>query len=740
MKYIKQYCVFGMMAACIPLVLSSFACKASGFSTQGDNDANAQTNAQDLYLETLELSYKSDISQNLIAQFAKEVNGYSVALTGHENDKLVVNATTEDKDITIAVMAKGTTTTEMAVPKAGENGFDIEILLSKSSGETGKYTITITPAQLSNDDNNDLQNLVIAYAAGDVNLVQNFSSINTTYSIHAVKDKTSAEVTATAASKTSTVELIYASNSKGSATGGKSATIGLPAWNSPAQTLVARVTSAKGQARDWIVAVNAYRTKTVTWQGIVQYQDADKVITNVTARDAAMTTQTAKLSTLNARTANWVLDISETWMPESFLVTLKDSNNIAYESTALFPQITSPATAIMLTVNARDTGTRIANANELVSKLGNDPTGNYSLANNIDLSEYVDSQGKSAVWNGPSGYKGTFYGNGYTIKNLILKKNAVQVGLFSTVEDGAVMQDFTLEVSNESPNDTISNVHFGGIVGKAHGTMTVRNVMSRGTLSFSDIVADGFILIGGIIGETELSPGKLITLERCASILDITIMNGNRSDTNTLGFGGLIGKVAKGAHVIKNSYAAGNIHVTNTGNKRLAAGGLIGDVWGTTLTISSSYAAGEVIAVNKNTSWADDRRLYAGGLIGESKQNSIITIENSAALNPKVLAVASYTAGAHFGRLIGGVYGQHTAVYNNNVVWSGMHTGTTTAGTADTAIEALDSPKGFGVEDTVQGLRNASLVWTGMTSYLNLDPAIWDVSGVSQGVWPKLRP
>jgi hypothetical protein len=735
----KKAILYGIKLLCCMLFF--YGCKASG--TAGDDgSAQNKTNTQKLYLKSLELVYKSDNSKtNLITQFDKKTTGYTINISGHETDKLVVSAAAEDAAAALDITVKGAAVPEIAVPKAGDDGFDILIRLSDAKGLSGEYTITIVPPKLTDENNNDLRNLAVVYAAGEMNLIKDFSSISKLYTIQVENGKTSAEVNAGAKSDKSTVELFYEDNKLGGAKSEYSAKIQLPSRDGTHTTLVVKITSALGQTREVTVIFNPYVTKQVTWSGAIQYNgNDDKTIENIVARDAKLSMQSVTLAQRDSKQTKWSFTVAETWIPVSFLVTLKNSAGEVFESAALYPSMKNTSN-IALAIEAGDTGNRIANANELASKLGANINGNYSLANDIDLSAYVDDQGRPKVWAGPTGYKGTLYGNGYTIKGLLLKRTSSKVGLFGEVGEGAVIRDLVLEVSNDATSGAeINGVHFGGIVGNATGSMKVLNVTVRGSLSFAKAGGGGFVLLGGIIGESGLSAGKTIELENCISILNIELGTGSLSDEYTLGFGGLIGKAAgAGKHIIRNSYSTGNIKAKNNGNKRLIAGGLVGDAANTTLEIYNSYASGEVVVENSNNSWNADRGLYAGGLLGESKDNSTVIIKNSAALNPKVLAIGTHNAGIHYGRLIGGFHGAHSETLADNIALAGMVTGSTSGGTVDSSSGSLDGAAGLAVADDASGLRNKDAVWTGGGSYLKWDGSVWDFSGVSAGNRPVLK-
>lgn len=104
-------------------------------------------------------------------------------------------------------------------------------------------------------------------------------------------------------------------------------------------------------------------------------------------------------------------------------------------------------------------------------------------------------------WEPIPAFSGTFDGNGHTLRDLELTGNYSPAGLFARVEEGAVVQDLTVQgfVAPSGTNDTA-----GGIVGVNSGTLI--NCQFSGAVKGNEEV-------GGLVGRNE----ETGTLARCTS-------------------------------------------------------------------------------------------------------------------------------------------------------------------------------------------------------------------------------
>jgi hypothetical protein len=435
--------------------------------------------------------------------------------------------------------------------------------------------------------------------------------------------------------------------------------------------------------------------------------------------------RTATLASKTAISTTWSMTTGLDYTPKSFIVTLLANDGTYYVSEVL-AAVVSSGTALQA-LNVTNAGIRISNPDEF-ALLGDSEKKDkdFALSSDIDLAD-------SGAWDGPDGYSGHFYGNGYTITGLVLDKTGGDTGLFDKVSDGAVIQDFTVVVSTKLPVEARTAAsHFGGVVGLVNGSATiwVKDVQVKGTLDYGPVnVTNCFLLAGGIIGE--ISPGSDVTLERCVTNINISLDAGNVIGGGfTLGFGGLVGKAFSTLN-IKQCYAAGNIMLNHNASKTLIAGGLVGQKYGGSLTIEESYASGNIIA--KNIYGSNNQNIIAAGLLGDATSSPNITIRKSAALNEKVLAItgSSYSKS---GRLVGMANG--TATYQNNRARLDMYTGYTDEGTLNDASGSLTTVAGLGtsLEDF-----KLKATWTTGSDGLAWDETVWDFSGLSQGKWPTLK-
>jgi hypothetical protein len=281
-------------------------------------------------------------------------------------------------------------------------------------------------------------------------------------------------------------------------------------------------------------------------------------------------------------------------------------------------------------------------------------------------------------------------------------------------------------------------LYFGGVVGVANsgGTILVKGVKVKGSLSFGDITTNRFLLVGGLFGENW---NATITIENCASEIDITINSiaqGNSGEF--LGIGGFMGKSSQGgtgAVTIKNSYSTGNVSVTFNGNKPIFAGGLIGILQASANTIENCYASGNVIVNNTATtitSTHENGTLAAGGLVGYISNAGTKIIKNSAAVGGKAIAAYAGTitaANYGTGRLTG--LDKKPATYTDNIALKGMLTGSAIAGAPDNSDGALNTSAGFGKTPD-----ELLLPETWGAGGLGWDTDIWDLQN---GSFPTLK-
>jgi hypothetical protein len=333
---------------------------------------------------------------------------------------------------------------------------------------------------------------------------------------------------------------------------------------------------------------------------------------------------------------------------------------------------------------------------------------NYSLAGDITLPDnWAD---------GPTAYTGKFYGNGYTIDNLKFTAITTQsMGLFKTVGPGAELRDFTLVVvPASSPPSIPGNLQFGGVVGNiaaAAGTATISGVTITGTLALGALSAQGFVYVGGIIGELNALVTTTLIIENCVSSLNISLGNLGSLVKDAISVGGLVGNEYRGTINLRDSYSSGDITVIHGSNAATRVGGLIGflnNVVTTTMTVDHCYSTSSITSTHTNATGAHQ----VGGLVGGM---TIAThkLNTSVALNPSIVATGGTLA---VNRAVGS---QGAGVISNVYALS------------DAADGAANGVQGLAKTETQ--LRTAS-IWTGDLSF-NGTRDVWDFSGLATG-WP----
>jgi hypothetical protein len=397
-------------------------------------------------------------------------------------------------------------------------------------------------------------------------------------------------------------------------------------------------------------------------------------------------------------------------------VSFTGSNGKTYKSKA-YPAATDSKDTVITLADA-DVGISVENALDLQALTFN-PADNFSLAADIDLAE------GGTVWVGPTNYSGKFSGNGYTIKNLKFSSASGYVGLFTSLGNGALIEDFTVEASTVGTLD-ISDFYFGAVSGSITSTgITIRKVTVKGTFSFGNF-ANNWAHIGGLIGGMETGSG--ITIEKCVSELNMSATStATGTHYSNLSFGGLIG-LARGTVDITDSYSTGNIDMQNLQTAQFDAGGLVGTRANTcALTIAISYASGDIILRGSGTY---SIRRYAGGLVGGDAETPVsLAISNSAALGKKVLNIQT-GANGYYGRVYGKADG---GTFVNNYALSDMVTGAVDAAYPGAVVEgSLTTAAGLG-KTAAQFMQEAT--WTD----LGFDSAVWDFSTIQAQGRPVLR-
>lgn len=252
----------------------------------------------------------------------------------------------------------------------------------------------------------------------------------------------------------------------------------------------------------------------------------------------------------------------------------------------------------------------------------------FTLGADIDLTSWISSNSPEQGWN-PIGtdanpFKGTFSGNGHTIKGMsILRGSTDDVGFFG-VASGATISNLTIEGSvNGGNNVGILAGYFTGII---------ENCRAKGSVNgLSDCV-------GGLIGKSGNS--------------DIKTCRADATVKGTDYVGGLIGYVLAGK--TSSNKAIDNCFASGTVDGRSNVGGLIGAMDATVFVQFESY--------NSSSDYHQSDYYSTVALYKYSISNCGVKCAVSA---------QSASTGGLIGKLSGGAYiyrynGSSVSIYNGN--------------------------------------------------------------------------
>ena len=160
---------------------------------------------------------------------------------------------------------------------------------------------------------------------------------------------------------------------------------------------------------------------------------------------------------------------------------------------------------------------------EELDAVRNDLDGNYMLANDIDMSGFYTFE---PIGNETDGaFTGTFDGNGYSIKNLVLNYETYKyVGLFGYL-DGSVTN---VRLDNA---DIVGGRYVGGFAGYADGKGSVTGCSVSGQVHVKPTYFTSYL--GGIVGRSECN---------IADCVNETVINMNyRTGSPTVYIAGIVG-------------------------------------------------------------------------------------------------------------------------------------------------------------------------------------------------------
>lgn len=208
---------------------------------------------------------------------------------------------------------------------------------------------------------------------------------------------------------------------------------------------------------------------------------------------------------------------------------------------------------------------------------------NAVLTKDIDLGDEPWTPiGKSTSY----AYKGTFDGQGYTIKGLYINSSDSNQALFGYVSGGTV-RDLIVEGSVTGGNNT------AGIVAELAGASLIENCVNRVNVTGGNVV-------GGVAGRISTSTAK--TIRYCVN--DGTIVGNTQ-------VGGLVGYMYYPI-TLTESYNRGNVRAGSSSN--YSAGGIVGEM-----------NDGQAKAVNCYTTGVVTGGSYAKAAVGKKSSSATIT-------------------------------------------------------------------------------------------------------------------
>ena len=218
-------------------------------------------------------------------------------------------------------------------------------------------------------------------------------------------------------------------------------------------------------------------------------------------------------------------------------------------------------------------------------------TSNAVLVNDIDMADLIEEGETEVTWpsigdwhtgNTKSAYAGHFDGQGHTIKNFNVTAPKNFYGLFGVITTGCLIENFSiygtlnttfqyagpvaayardeeLAIRNIHSyvdiNNTCAGGRQGGILGGAHGTMTIlEGCTYSGTLAAED--AGGSGNYGGILGYANNSSSCYMDISNC--LFDGKVYN-SAASPGSCTFGGIVGYANSPFVTISNCLSIGKV-------------------------------------------------------------------------------------------------------------------------------------------------------------------------------------
>ena len=300
----------------------------------------------------------------------------------------------------------------------------------------------------------------------------------------------------------------------------------------------------------------------------------------------------------------------------------------------------------------------------------------------------IDLGGSASPWT-PIPLYGKYDAANYSISNLyIVGSAALNVGLFSTMSNGASISNLTLSsvsvsggqyvgaligsmsggsITNVTVSGTVtgnsistgSGVVVGGFVGFITGGSITSSSSSANVVFNPSTSNSGTMSIGGFVGRIIISSTNA-SISSAAATGSITISGASNSNASSIYSGGFVGNIdTSGGYIsssITNSYATGtqSYDFTPTAAMTALIGGFIGhetSIWPSTSTIARCFSGGNMSFVGRN-----NIVLYLGGFVGAMNGEALTDVYTMGS----IAVTGSGSSQPNIGGLIGSATGGST--------------------------------------------------------------------------------
>ena len=253
-------------------------------------------------------------------------------------------------------------------------------------------------------------------------------------------------------------------------------------------------------------------------------------------------------------------------------------------------------------------------------------TGNYKLVNNIDLG--------GEEWSPINDFQGTFDGNGKTISNFKITKDAdsdKMIGFFDKVLATASVKNLTISGADLTlPSDYVQDA--GVICGQLGGSASISScLVENSTITAKNYTGDSRVRIGGIAGYS-----GAVTIEYCESSVTIGTANTTGQELYVGGIVGQTGATTISYCINKGDLTIGTVGGTakNSTGKGVVAAGIAGQLNANNAKVEYCINYGTVKNENSRRVVSGTTKTLngAGGIVGNIGSSSS-TSHYSAVIN-----------------------------------------------------------------------------------------------------------